>query len=120
MKLKIVKITFLVVCIAAFIFLLLPFLETTPPPTPAQLKAQPQVAAENPLTAIAKRLALLFRPHGERQAHLSSGYATPQTGPSAPHANATLLAQNSGGFAQAASSLPPTSTHTDLIPLPAP
>lgn len=61
MKLKIAKIVFLVVCVAAFIFLLLPFLETTPPSTTSQLKTQPQVTTSNPLTALAKRLAHLWR-----------------------------------------------------------
>ncbi len=60
MKIKIAKIVFLVVCIGAFLFLLLPFLETTRPAEPSQLKAQPQVATDNPLTAIAKRLRTLF------------------------------------------------------------
>lgn len=60
MKIKIAKITFLVVCMGVFLFLLLPFLETTPPPTPAQLKTQPQITTDNPLTAIAKRLRVLF------------------------------------------------------------
>ena len=66
MKLKILKGAFLLFCIAAFIFLLLPFLETTPPPTPAQLKAQPQVVTSNPLVAIAKRLAGLWGRQPER------------------------------------------------------
>ena len=60
MKLKIAKIVFVTVCIAAFVFLLLPFLETTPPKDPSQLKAQPQVTTSNPLTAIANRLKALF------------------------------------------------------------
>ncbi len=60
MKIKIAKLIFLVVCIGAFLFLLLPFLETTPPPEPSQLKAQPQIITDNPLTAIAKRLRNLF------------------------------------------------------------
>ncbi len=60
MKIKIAKIVFLVVCIGTFLFLLLPFLETTRPAEPSQLKAQPQVATDNPLTAIARRLRALF------------------------------------------------------------
>ncbi|MBO5911311.1 MAG: hypothetical protein J6Q05_03865, partial [Elusimicrobiaceae bacterium] len=60
MKIKIAKIVFLAVCIGTFVFLLLPFLETTQPPEPAQLKAQPQVTTDNPLTAIANRLRTLF------------------------------------------------------------
>ena len=60
MKIKIAKITFLVICVGAFLFLLLPFLQTTPPPEPAQLKTQPQIVTDNPLTAIAKRLRALF------------------------------------------------------------
>lgn len=60
MKIKIAKIVFLVICIGAFLFLLLPFLETTPPPEPSQLKAQPQVTTDNPLTVIANRLRTLF------------------------------------------------------------
>ncbi len=67
MKLKIAKTVFFVGCVAAFIFLLLPFLETTPPPEPAQLKAQPQVATDNPLTALAQRFASLFGRRSERR-----------------------------------------------------
>lgn len=59
MKKILLKTGFFVVCLVTIIFLLLPFLETTP--QPAKTAAlQPQVSTENPLTVIAKRLTSLF------------------------------------------------------------
>ena len=89
MKLKIAKIVFLVICVAAFIFLLLPFLETTPQPTPAQLKTQPQVTTSNPLTALAKRLANLWhRPERTTHTLAARPFASPAQDRSA---NAPLI-----------------------------
>ncbi len=118
MKLKIAKAAFLIFCITAFIFLLLPFLQTTPPPTPAQLKAQPQISTDNPLTAIAKRLAHLFRPRGEQKtrfvsAPVGAGSPLPQSS-----AQPYFLARNQMQPADRSSSAQfPAAT---LIPLPAP
>ncbi len=61
MKKTILKLAFIVTCIAAIVFLLLPFLETTPPATTQLKSIQPQVdTTENPLAVIAKRLTSLF------------------------------------------------------------
>lgn len=117
MKLKIAKAAFLLFCLAAFIFLLLPFLQTTPPPTPAQLKAQPQVTTDNPLTAIAKRLAHLFRPRGEHKTHFTSA----PTGANAalpPSARSSFLARGQMQPMISPSSAQPSGS--TLIPLPAP
>ena len=76
MKIKIVKIGFLMICIGAFLFLLLPFLETTPPPEPSAFKNQPQVTTDNPLTAIAKRLRTLLDGK-ERARHSLTGFSQP-------------------------------------------
>lgn len=117
MKLKIAKAAFLLFCLAAFIFLLLPFLQTTPPPTPAQLKAQPQVTTDNPLTAIAKRLAHLFRPRGEHKTRFTSA----PTGANAalpPSAQSSFLARGQMQPTTSPSSAQPS--ESSLIPLPAP
>ena len=61
MKKTILKVAFVAACIAAIVFLLLPFLETTPPATTDLKSVQPQVdTSENPLATIAKRLSSLF------------------------------------------------------------
>ena len=117
MKLKILKWSFFFFCIAAFIFLLLPFLETTPPPTPAQLKAQPQIITANPLAAIAKRLAGIWGRQPERKPHLSSAQEAVNT-------NKQLSPNDSLIMARADAEPPAFSDPADLqsssIPLPTP
>ena len=66
MKKTIWKILLFIVCLAAIVFLLLPFLETTPAPqnTAAAPKATPQIFTSNPLTELVNRIARFF---GKRQ-----------------------------------------------------
>ncbi len=80
MKKTIAKLVFILCCIGGIIFLLLPFLETTPPATTDLKSTQPQISSSNPLAAIAKRLGALFgRRNPEREARLLA--ATPQDRP---------------------------------------
>lgn len=60
MKKTIANLLFLVACVAGIIFLLLPFLETTPPATTQLKSVEPQISSSNPLATIANRLASLF------------------------------------------------------------
>ena len=75
MKKTILKISFVAVCIAVIIFLLLPFLETQPPVTTSLQSTQPQITFSNPLAAIAKRLSALFTRRGEHKNTLQSSAA---------------------------------------------
>ena len=51
---------FIVLCVGAIVFLLLPFLETTPPVTSSLNAGPAQVISSNPLADIVRRLAPLF------------------------------------------------------------
>ncbi len=66
MKKTLLKLGFIVLCVGIIIFLLLPFLETTPPATSTLNAGQAQVVSANPLNVIAKRLASLFSRKKER------------------------------------------------------
>ncbi len=78
MKKTIAKLLFIVVCIGGIIFLLLPFLETTPPATTHFNTTQPQISSDNPLAAIARRLKSLFaRRVPEQRAELPAGKPAP-------------------------------------------
>ncbi len=72
MKKKIIKITLFLFCLVAVIFFLLPFLETATSHHSALKAAEPQVSSDNPLTAIAKRLAALFGRGEHRSQPLSA------------------------------------------------
>ena len=60
MKKTLLKLGFIVFCIGAAIFLLLPFLETSGPVNSSLNNGQASVSTDNPLNIIAKRLASLF------------------------------------------------------------
>lgn len=80
MKKTILKFLFIIACIGGIIFLLLPFLETTPPATTQLKSTQPQIVTENPLNSIAERLSSLFgRRTKEHNIRLLA--ATPQDRP---------------------------------------
>ena len=66
MKKTLFKLGFIVLCVGLIIFLLLPFLETTPPASSTLNAGKPQIVSSNPLNAIAKRLASLFSRPKER------------------------------------------------------
>ena len=117
MKLKILKWSFFFFCIAAFIFLLLPFLETTPPPTPAQLKAQPQIITANPLAAIAKRLAGIWGRQPERKPHLSSAQEAVNTNKQLSPTDSLIMAR---ADAEPPAFSDPADLQSSSIPLPTP
>ncbi|MDD6153006.1 MAG: hypothetical protein PUC11_03550, partial [Elusimicrobia bacterium] len=61
---KSVKIALIVCCAVFFLFLLLPFLETSAPKTATKnetAKAEPQIFTSNPLTELVGRIARFFR-----------------------------------------------------------
>lgn len=60
MKKTILKIGFITVCIGVIIFLLLPFLQTTPPASSSLKTGQARVFTSNPITSLLKRLAPLL------------------------------------------------------------
>ena len=66
MKKTLFKLGFIVVCAGIIIFLLLPFLETTPPASSTLNAGKAQIVSSNPLNVIAKRLASLFGRSKER------------------------------------------------------
>ena len=81
MKKTILKLGFIVLCMGAIIFLLLPFLETTTPASSELQAGQAQAVTENPLNAIARRLKSLFGKKERKQlvASKTADPATPQT-----------------------------------------
>lgn len=72
MKKTLLKIGFVVVCIGLAIFLLLPFLETSGPVNSSLNMGQAEIATDNPLNVIAKRLASLFRRKEKAQKELNA------------------------------------------------
>ena len=110
MKIKIAKIIFLVICIGLFIFLLLPFLETTPPATPSQLKAQPQVTTDNPLTAIANRLRALLGGKERAKHRLADAQPLPSWRPTEEFLAAGAPARSTTSAAPVSSPEGPTRT----------
>ena len=88
MKKTLFKLGFILLCVGLIVFLLLPFLETTAPTTSALNAGTSQIATENPLNAVAKKLAALFG-RKEKKKVLSPASTTPNDTAAAP-----LLAQD--------------------------
>lgn len=59
MKKTIIKTSLIVICLILALFLLLPFLDSSPKTETVQ-RAKPQIFTSNPLTALVKRMASLF------------------------------------------------------------
>ncbi len=116
MKKTLLKIGFIIFCFGVIIFLLLPFLETTAPTT-ADLKAgQAQVATDNPLNVIAKRLASLFG-RKERARKISPG--THNTTLSSPEMQEYISYAPSSSLTHAATNpAAPGQLSTETIDLP--
>ena len=72
MRKTLLKIGFIVFCVGAAIFLLLPFLETSGPVTSSLNTGEATIATENPLNVIAKRLASLFGRKEKEQKNLNA------------------------------------------------
>lgn len=109
MKKAIANLVFLVACIAGIIFLLLPFLETTPPPTTELKSVEPQISSpSNPLATIAQRLASMFgRPAREKSIARFSprdsyDYTQPEwvSAPNVPQTRAAQARVKSGTLTQ--------------------
>lgn len=119
---KLFKYTLLIVCIALFIFLMLPFLEV--PSTSSSNKAptatQPQIFTSNPLATIAKRIAKFF---GRQNAPASNSTRTANAlanrpgGPTARYANAydtqAMQPEDAGTFNAQVGAQPTTSADPD-------
>ena len=114
MKKTLLKIGFVMFCVGAAIFLLLPFLETTVPASTALQSGQAQVVSENPLNVISKRLATLFG-HKERSQKTLPGQDNTT--------NSLLIAQNyppydSSNKQAAGQTTPPSTPSSQTVEVP--